>query len=214
VEFIAIAIHIRTTGVWRLRPQPGVSPLHPVLTQVATATRAVKGTVDIGLLKFLPALEKIKFLEIHMNVEFRECDFFDLWIWLEFGSVPSLMEQQYVEEVFDSWFFLGKLGAFNAENLQVQDTGLDISYLNYDNDSADSSLVSLMHNMGDVEFEGTWARCWFDLGTTDAIALDLLINAFKELSKDYVSIQRLVIGGENEDWKVPGTRQAQFADNN
>jgi Protein of unknown function (DUF3531) len=149
-----------------------------------------------------------------MNVEFRECDFFDLWIWLEFGSVPSLMEQQYVEEVFDSWFFLGKLGAFNAENLQVQDTGLDISYLNYDDDSADSSLVSLMHNMGDVEFEGTWARCWFDMGTTDAIALDLLINAFKELSKDYVSIQRLVIGGENEDWKVPGTRQAQFADNN
>jgi Protein of unknown function (DUF3531) len=149
-----------------------------------------------------------------MNVQFRECDFFDLWIWLEFSVVPSRMEQQYVEEVFDSWFFLGKLGAFNAENLQVQDTGLDISYLAYDNDMADSSLVSLMHNMGDVEFEGTWARCWFDLGTTDAIALDLMINAFKQLSKDYVPVERLIIGGQNEDWKVPSTRQAQFADNN
>jgi hypothetical protein len=149
-----------------------------------------------------------------MIVQFRECDFFDLWIWLEFSAVPSLMEQQYVEEVFDSWFFLGKLGAFNAENLQVQDTGLDISYLSYDNDNADESLVALMHNMSDVEFEGTWARCWFDLGTSDAIALDLLINAFKQLSKDYVSIERLIIGGQNEDWKVPSTRQAQFAENN
>ncbi|HEY9623348.1 MAG TPA: DUF3531 family protein [Crinalium sp.] len=148
-----------------------------------------------------------------MQVLFRECDFFDLWIWLEFGSVPSPMEQQYIEEVFDSWFFLGKLGAFNAENLQVQDTGLDISYLQYDYEEADSSLVALMHNMSDVEFEGTWARCWFDLGTSDAIALDLLINAFRQLSKDYVSIERLIIGGENEDWKVPASKRAVFADN-
>ena len=149
-----------------------------------------------------------------MQVQFRECDFFDLWIWIEFSTVPSSMEQQYIEEVFDSWFFLGKLGAFNAENLQVQDTGLEISYLNYDDDTADSSMMSLMHNMSDVEFEGSWARCWFDLGTTDAIALDLLINAFKQLTKDYVTIERLIIGGQNEDWPVPAAKRASFADNN
>lgn len=149
-----------------------------------------------------------------MRVEFRECDFFNLWIWLEFNSVLSPMEQQYVEEVFDSWFYLGKLGAFNAENLQVQDTGLDISYLEYDGDGAESALMSLMHNMADVEFQGTWARCWFDLGTSDAIALDMLINAFMQLAKDYVDIKRLIIGGENADWKVPDRRQAKFADDN
>jgi Protein of unknown function (DUF3531) len=149
-----------------------------------------------------------------MQVEFRECDFFDLWIWLEFNTVPSQMERQYIEEVLDSWFFLGKLGAFNAENLQVQDTGLDISYLNYDDSTADSSMMSLMHNMSDVEFEGNWGRCWFDLGTSDAIALDMLINAFKQLSKEFVSIERLIIGGQNEDWPAPYRQQSTYADNN
>ncbi|MGJ3249712.1 MAG: DUF3531 family protein [Elainellaceae cyanobacterium] len=141
-----------------------------------------------------------------MNVEFRECDFFDLWIWLEFSTAPSSMEQQYIDEILNSWFFIGKLGGFNAENLQVQDTGLDISYLDYDNDTADSSMMALMHNMAEVEYRSTWARCWFDLGTSDAIALDVLINAFKQFSKDYVTIERLIIGGENPDWKVSGKR--------
>ena len=65
-----------------------------------------------------------------MHIQFREVDTFDLWIWLKFSTIPSGQERQYVEEVFNSWFYLGKLGAFNAENLQVQETGLDISYMN------------------------------------------------------------------------------------
>jgi hypothetical protein len=145
-----------------------------------------------------------------MLVEFRECNFFNLWIWLKFSTVPSPMEQQYLEEVFDSWFFLGKLGAFNAENLQVQDTGLDISYLPYDEDSADSAFMALMHNMGEFEYEGVWARCWFDLGTADAIALDMLINALKQFSKDYVTLEWLIIGGVNEDWPVPEMQQTAY----
>lgn len=111
-----------------------------------------------------------------------------------------------MDEILNSWFFLGKLGGFNAENLQVQETGLDISYLDYDDDVADDSMMALMHNMAEVEYRGTWARCWFDLGTSDAIALDVLINAFKQFSKDYVTIERLIIGGENPDWTVAGKR--------
>jgi len=141
-----------------------------------------------------------------MNVDFRECDFFDLWIWLEFSTVPSELERQYVEEIFNSWFFLGKLGGFNAENLQVQDTGLEISYMTYDNEAAETSMMALMHNMAEVEYQGNWARCWFDLGTSDAIALDVLINSLKQFSKDYVPIERLFIGGENPDWPIPQRR--------
>lgn len=141
-----------------------------------------------------------------MKIQFREFDPFDLWIWLEFATVPSEREKQYVEEVFDSWFFLGKLGGFNAENLQVQDVGLEISYMFYDEEVGDQSLVALMHNMGDVEYEGTWARCWFDLGTSDAIALDVLINALKQFAQDYVPIEQLIIGGQNEDWPVTDSR--------
>jgi hypothetical protein len=138
-----------------------------------------------------------------MYIEFREVNPFDLWLWFEFPHAPSQVEQQYVEELLNSWFYLGKLGGFNEENLQVQETGIDLSYLSYDENLAEDSLMALMHNMGEVEYEGTWGRCWFDLGTSDGIALDVLINAFRQLSREYVAIERLVIGGENEDWPVP-----------
>ncbi|MBD2182857.1 DUF3531 family protein [Planktothrix sp. FACHB-1355] len=149
-----------------------------------------------------------------MQVQFREYNQFDLWIWLEFSTVPSYSEKQYLEEVFDSWFFLGKLGGFNAENLQVQDTGLELSYMDYDENVADESLMALMHNMGEFEYLGRWARCWFDLGTSDAIAIDILINALKQLSKEYVTIERLFIGGENEDWPIEQRHQASVYDGN
>ncbi|NER79627.1 MAG: DUF3531 family protein [Leptolyngbya sp. SIO1D8] len=145
-----------------------------------------------------------------MQIQFRECDFFNLWIWLRFPTVPSVMEQQYVEEIFNSWFFLGKLGGFNAENLQVQETGLEISYLPYEAGQAENTLVSLMHNMGEVEYQGVWARCWFDLGTTDAIALDVLINALQQFNQDYVAIEALIIGGKNPDWPIPKQYQPDF----
>ncbi len=147
-----------------------------------------------------------------MQIQFREFDPFDVWIWLEFEITPSEREKQYVEEVFDSWFLLGKLGGFNAENLQVQEVGLEISYMRYEEGSVAQSLMAPMHNMGDIEYEGIWARCWFDLGTSDAIALDVLINALNQFSQDYVSITRLIIGGQNEDWPIPDTsRQSTFS---
>ncbi len=148
-----------------------------------------------------------------MQVQFREFNPFDLWIWIEFDTVPSNAEKQYLEEVFDSWFYLGKLGAFNAENLQVQDTGLDISYMEYDDDAADNTLMALMHNMSDFEYQGTWGRCWFDLGTSDAIAIDILINALKQIGKEYVTIKQVIFGGENQSWPVGERREAKIYDN-
>lgn len=148
-----------------------------------------------------------------MQVEFREINFFDLWIWVEFSTMPSHREKQLVEEVFDSWFFLGKLGGFNAENIQVQEAGSEIGYIEYDTEAADNSLMALMHNMSEFEYEGTWGRCWFDLGTTDALALDILVNALKQLSKEYVDISRLIVGGENEDWAIdPSRRESVFSE--
>ncbi len=137
-----------------------------------------------------------------MLVQFREINPFDVWIWLRFSTVPSQREKEFVEEVFNSWFYLGKLGAFNAENMQVQETGLELSYMDYDQKGYDKSLKALMHNMGEFEYEGQWGRCWFDLGTSDAIALDVLINALTQLSEEYVVIELIYIGGENEDWSV------------
>lgn len=143
-----------------------------------------------------------------MQVEFREFNPFDLWIWIEFETTPSEQEKLYLEQVFESWFYMGKLGAFNAENLQVQDAGLDLSYLDYSENTG--SMMALMHNMGNFEYEGYWGRCWFDLGTSDAIALDILLNALVQFSKDFVQLERLFIGGENEDWPVEGSESKPF----
>lgn len=149
-----------------------------------------------------------------MDIQFREFDPFNVWIWLELDTVPGRMEQQYIEEVFDSWFFLGKLGGFNAENAQVQEVGLDLSYMEYDSEVLDQSMMALMHNMGEVEFEGTRARCWFDLGTSDAIALDVLINAFAQLSREFLEIRRISIGGEDEDWPIDESKRQSSLDFN
>jgi Protein of unknown function (DUF3531) len=137
-----------------------------------------------------------------MEIRFRECDWFSLWIWIEFNDFPSNQEKQYVDEMFNSWFLLGKLGGFNAGNLQVQEIGLDVSYLDYDHEQASDNLMSVMHNMSEVEYEGNWARCWLDLGTADAIALDVLVNSFQQFSQEYVEIKQVIIGGENDDWAI------------
>ncbi|NEO28220.1 MAG: DUF3531 family protein [Kamptonema sp. SIO4C4] len=145
-----------------------------------------------------------------MDIQFREFNPFDLWIWIEFENTPSPLEQQYIEELFNSWFFLGKLGGFNAENLQVMDTGIDISYMDYNANYESTTMIAPMHNMGEFEYFEFWGRCWFDLGTSDLIALDVLINALTQLSHDYVPIRRLIFGGENEDWPVNQKSQAVF----
>jgi hypothetical protein len=137
-----------------------------------------------------------------MNIIFREFNPFDLWIWLEFSANPSRIEQQYIEELFASWFYLGKLGGFNAENLQVQENGVDISHMDYDIESANNTLMSVMHNMSDFEYQGNWARCWFDIGTSDLISLDVLLNSLNQINKDILDIKQILIGGENEHWPI------------
>lgn len=146
-----------------------------------------------------------------MEIQFREFNPFDLWIWLQFPTVPSRMEQQYIEELLDSWFYLGKLGGFNAENLPVQEVGVEISYMEYDRSQLDNALMSPMHNMGDIEYLGVWGRCWFDLGTSDLIAIDVLINSLYQLSKEFVPIDQIIVGGQNEDWPAEdGNSESTF----
>ena len=119
-----------------------------------------------------------------------------------FAHPPGQGERAYVETVFDSWFVLGKLGGFNAENLQAHEAGADLSWLAWDEATAEQALPALMHNMGQMEYRGEWARCWLDLGTSDAFALDVLINTLRQLDRDVVELRDLVIGGMNEDWPI------------
>ena len=137
-----------------------------------------------------------------MRVRFREVDPFNCWVWLRFSEIPSQGEQNYVDGIFDSWYVLGRLGGFNAESLQVHEEGDQLSWMNYETEEATGVMPALMHNMGQMEYEQDWARCWIDLGTCDGIALDVLINALRQLDSDVVQLEELLIGGVNDDWPV------------
>ncbi len=145
-----------------------------------------------------------------MDVRFREIDPFNCWLWLRFAESPSQGERSYVDGVFDSWYVIGRMGGFNAENLQANEEGAELSWMSYDNDQASSVMPALMHNMGELEYEGEWARCWLDLGTSDAVALDVLINALRQLDNDVVQLQELLVGGVNEDWPVEEHPESLF----
>ena len=137
-----------------------------------------------------------------MRVRFREVDPFNCWVWLRFSEIPSQGERNYVDGIFDSWYVLGRLGGFNAESLQVHEEGDELSWMNYETEETTGVMPALMHNMGQMEYQQDWARCWIDLGTSDGIALDVLINALRQLDSDVVQLEELLIGGVNDDWPV------------
>ena len=148
-----------------------------------------------------------------MNISFREVDPFNCWIWLRFSNIPTDGEKSYIDGVFDSWYVIGRLGGFNGQNIQVHDEGGDWSHVNYDNEEANNNLPSLMHNLGQMEYQSEWARCWVDFGTADALALDVLINSLRQLNTDIVQLEEIIIGGFNEDWPVDSHPDAIFPSN-
>ena len=145
-----------------------------------------------------------------MDVRFREIDPFSCWLWIRFAHPPGRGEREYLETLLDSWFFLGKLGAFNAESLQVHEEGVDLSWMAYDNDEAGRAQPALMHSMAQPQYQGAWARCWMDLGTSDGLGLDLLINGLRQLDHEFFEIEEVLIGGLNEDWPVEDDEEDRF----
>ncbi len=145
-----------------------------------------------------------------MEIRFREVDPFNCWIWLCFDNVPSQGERNYIDGLFDSWYVIGRLGGFNAENLQAHEVGSDINWLSYDNDGAQNCIPALMHNLGQIEYQGHWARCWLDLGTSDPVGIDILLNSLRQIDVDIIKIQTVFVGGVNEDWPVEDHPDAIF----
>lgn len=145
-----------------------------------------------------------------MEIRFREFNPFNCWIWLRFSNPPGQGERGYIDTAFESWFFLGKLGGFNAENLQVHEQGADVNWMTYDGEGAERAVQAVMHNMGEMEYQGDWARCWLDLGTSDAFALDVLINTLQCLNRDILEIEELLIGGLEEDWPIEAEPDSPF----
>eukprot|EP00955_Chlamydomonas_euryale_P069767 360578-Chlamydomonas_euryale.AAC.6 len=78
----------------------------------------------------------------------------------------------------------------------------DQSYFDYDNDAAENAMGSFLHDVGEVEFRGTWARFRVDMGTCDELALDVLLNMLLGFSKDFCGVRKVLVGGANRNWPV------------
>eukprot|EP01026_Neomeris_dumetosa_P054969 TRINITY_DN4965_c0_g1_i14.p2 TRINITY_DN4965_c0_g1~~TRINITY_DN4965_c0_g1_i14.p2 ORF type:complete len:179 (-),score=34.82 TRINITY_DN4965_c0_g1_i14:153-689(-) len=111
--------------------------------------------------------------------------------------------------LFQSWFMIGKMGGFNSMNLQCfqnSDTS-DLSFFHYDSATAEQVLQAFSHSISDVEVKDEWARCCVDLGTSDELGMDILINTILGLSQQFLGIKTLILGGENENWPVPQVKE-------
>jgi len=137
-------------------------------------------------------------------VFFRQVQTQNLWVWMEARNTIEDKEKEFFDEAIKSWFVVGKLGGYNVENQQCLESASvlndTISHLDYDvARSHDRTSASLFHAIGEVEYRGKWARVWMDLGTADEMAIDVLINSLITLSREYVGIKQIVIGGDNEN---------------
>ena len=68
-----------------------------------------------------------------MEIQFKECDWFDLWIWLTFPDVPAEAEKQLLDEVF-TYLVVVKLGTpivdglcrYNPVRVMVATSGVSL----------------------------------------------------------------------------------------
>lgn len=110
-------------------------------------------------------------------------------VWFELHRTPSEDDLDLLESVLSSWFMIGRLGGYNAMNLQANPNTLcpfgamfcmpactyidrfivqqafyrgseSISFMEYDQAQGDLSLHAFFHDMGSLEHKGTWCRCW------------------------------------------------------
>ncbi|GAX83147.1 hypothetical protein CEUSTIGMA_g10573.t1 [Chlamydomonas eustigma] len=138
------------------------------------------------------------------TVAFREINPFKLWVWVEFIDSPSAREQELLESVVKAWFMLGKLGGFNTSNLQVfHHADDDRSFFDYSNEELEESMGSYLHDVGETEYRGNWARFRVDMGTCDELALDVMVNTLLGFSRDFCGLKKVYVGGVNRSWPVP-----------
>lgn len=79
----------------------------------------------------------------------------------------------------------------------------DQSFFDYNNAELEDCLGSYLHDVGETEFRGAWARFQVDMGTCDELALDVLVNSLLGFSKDFFGLKKIYVGGVNKSWPVP-----------
>ncbi|XP_050230737.1 uncharacterized protein LOC126679800 [Mercurialis annua] len=135
------------------------------------------------------------------NVSFRDFNPVDSYIWFELFGSPTDRDVDLIGSTVQSWYVMGRLGAFNSSNLQLANQSMEYNPL-YDVEKGSKAMPSSFHDISDVEFQDNWGRFWVDLGTSDFFAIDVLLNCLTVLSSEYLGIKQVVFGGRRlGDWE-------------
>ncbi|KAL8048953.1 hypothetical protein ABFX02_07G101400 [Erythranthe guttata] len=138
---------------------------------------------------------------VAFKVSFRDFNPLDSYIWFELYGSPSDRDVDLLGSIIQSWYVMGRLGAFNSSNLQLGNSSMEYDPL-YDEDKGFKVMPSSFHDISDVEFQDNWGRVWVDLGTADFFSIDVLLNCLTVLSSEYLGIQQVVFGGRRMgDWE-------------
>ncbi|CAH8322398.1 unnamed protein product [Eruca vesicaria subsp. sativa] len=136
-----------------------------------------------------------------MQVTFNKFEYSNSYMWLEFHNAPLDKDIALITDTIRSWHILGRLGGYNSMNMQLSQAPVD-KRPNYDAILGANIEPTTFYNIGDLEVQDNVARIWLDIGTSEPLILDVLINALTQISSDYVGIKRVVFGGsEFENWK-------------
>ncbi|KAL3817892.1 hypothetical protein ACJIZ3_003797 [Penstemon smallii] len=135
-----------------------------------------------------------------MKVTFNNFEFTSSYIWLEFYNAPLEKDVSLICDTVRSWHILGRLGGCNSMNMQLSQSPLD-KRPTYDAIQGANATPATFYNIGDLEIQDNLARIWVDIGTSEPLLLDVLINALTQLSSDYIGIKQVMFGGsEFENW--------------
>ncbi|XP_010447857.1 PREDICTED: uncharacterized protein LOC104730393 [Camelina sativa] len=136
-----------------------------------------------------------------MQVSFNKFEYSNSYMWMEFYNAPLDKDIALITDTIRSWHILGRLGGYNSMNMQLSQAPLD-KRPNYDAILGANVEPTTFYNIGDLEVQDNVARIWLDIGTSEPLILDVLINALTQISSDYIGIKKLVFGGsEFESWK-------------
>ncbi|KAM0938246.1 hypothetical protein DsansV1_C23g0176231 [Dioscorea sansibarensis] len=137
-----------------------------------------------------------------MKVLFNKFGFSNSFIWFEFYNAPLTKDIKLICDTIRSWFIIGRLGGCNSMNMQLSEAPLENKRPSYDPIYGANVTPTTFYNIGDLEIQDNLARIWVDIGTTEPLLLDVLINALFNISSDFVGIKQLVFGGsEFENWR-------------
>ncbi|KAI3875232.1 hypothetical protein MKX03_008930 [Papaver bracteatum] len=146
---------------------------------------------------------------VPVKVMFNGFDFSSSYIWFEFYNAPLPSNVSLICTI-RSWHIIGRLGRFNSMNMLVafaSDAQLTISFW-----LLSPSLIYVLvlsyranvsptkfYNIGDFEIQDNVACIWMDIGISEPLLLNVLINALSQMTSD---------GSEFERWKESLTSEA------